>query len=280
MAKGEASSQKPGYLCKGLQQCASVVRYCLSKIKAEAAAALLLRSGPDALILCTLIDDTFGNIELTDLSQTSVHQVSAGRSVFLAVPRRTAEARGFCVRALHGTVVHSVTAGMLAAILFGAHAAPCELTLEEDMVLEATVLDLLWLAVKASNRGEPGSGGAVESASSAARSAIEQNLETGKLSVSALCRQLQISRSTLHRLFRKEGGVQAYTRGRRLEAARRALEDSGNSEPIYLLAERLGFSDASHLNRLFRATYGVTPGTWRNFAASSRAVGNADRADS
>ena len=53
--------------------------------------------------------------------------------------------------------------------------------------------------------------------------------------------------------------MQAYIRGRRLEAVRLALADPAAREPIYTLAERFGFSDAAHLSRLFRARYGLTP---------------------
>ena len=63
------------------------------------------------------------------------------------------------------------------------------------------------------------------------------------LTIANLCRRLQVSRTTLHRLFEAEGGVQAYIRDRRLEAVRLTLADAANAEPIYALAERLGFSD-------------------------------------
>ena len=66
-----------------------------------------------------------------------------------------------------------------------------------------------------------------------------------------------------HRLFEAEGGVQAYIRERRLEAARLALGDPANGEPIYAIAERLGFSDAAHLSRLFRERFGASPSQFR-----------------
>jgi AraC-like DNA-binding protein len=44
---------------------------------------------------------------------------------------------------------------------------------------------------------------------------------------------------------------------------RRALLDPARDDPLYVLAERLGFSDAPHLSRLFRARYGLTPSAWR-----------------
>ena len=85
-----------------------------------------------------------------------------------------------------------------------------------------------------------------------------------------LCRRLGLSRSSLHRLFEQEGGVQAFIRERRLEAARLALGDPANREPIYAIAERLGFSDAAHLSRLFRERFGQSPSDFRMQSRASQ----------
>ncbi|WP_163117306.1 helix-turn-helix transcriptional regulator, partial [Acinetobacter baumannii] len=86
-----------------------------------------------------------------------------------------------------------------------------------------------------------------------ARKEVQAHLGSPTLTVANLCRKLGVSRSTLHRLFEAGGGVQAHIRDMRLEAARQALLNPDNVERIGDIAERLGFSDAAHLSRLFRA---------------------------
>ena len=103
-----------------------------------------------------------------------------------------------------------------------------------------------------------------------ARKEVQAHLGSPALTVANLCRKLGVSRSTLHRLFEEGGGVQAYIRDMRLEAARQALLNPENPERIGDLAERLGFSDAAHLSRLFKARFGETPSDCRARSLLSR----------
>jgi AraC-like DNA-binding protein len=129
--------------------------------------------------------------------------------------------------------------------------------------LARTLLDLLVVAVHASAGSARRTPEPLLGMAARARGEIHANLESPSLSVASLCRRLKVSRSTLHRLFEKEGGVQTYIRNCRLNAARIALLDSDNEERIGAIAERLGFSDAAHLSRLFRARFGETPSQCR-----------------
>jgi AraC-like DNA-binding protein len=211
-----------------------------------------------------------GSVMLSDLSQTSSHESTASRTILLALPRAVATEAGLKVAELHGAVLRSSAAAMLGPHLMGLRKAVPELMEEDGPLLARSVLDLLGLAVATSGRvgAAPALGrGAAELA---ARWAIERELGSPRLTIANLCRRLQVSRTTLHRLFETEGGVQAYIRGRRLEAVRRALSDVAGDEPIYALAERLGFSDAAHLSRLFRARYGLTPSDYRAKARDER----------
>jgi AraC-like DNA-binding protein len=205
-----------------------------------------------------------GCVQFTDLTQPSAHVSSASHTILCAVPRALAAQRGLDVSALHGLVLRSGAAAMLGPHLLGLRRAAPDLAAADAPLLERTVLDLLVLAVGASGRevSLPASGRAAAMLI-AAREEIERRLESPSLTIANLCRALGISRTTLHRLFEPEGGAQAYIRTRRLEAAKRLLADPGNMEPIYAVAERLGFSDAAHLSRLFRARYGLTPSDYR-----------------
>jgi AraC-like DNA-binding protein len=203
-----------------------------------------------------------GSVQLTDLAQASAHESTASRTIFIAIPRATAAERGLDVGALHGRVLRSGAAAMLAPHLLGVREAAGELSANDGALLAGTFLDLLGLAVATADRPAQRANAGRAGAAFAARAAIEDGLGAPS-SIAGLCRKLGISRTTLHRLFEGEGGVQAYMRGRRLEAVRRALLDPGCTEPLYALAERLGFSDAAHLSRLFRAHYGLSPSDYR-----------------
>lgn len=204
-----------------------------------------------------------GSVQLIDLVQTSAHHSTASRTILLSVPRTVAAARGLDAHALHGAILRSGAADMLAPHLLGIRDAATDLDTSEAPMLERTIVDLLCVAIASSIRSVAPRRIGARAAALLARQEIERLLGSPALSVAGLCRTLQVSRTGLHRLFEADGGVQAYIRGRRLEAARRALADPDRSEPIQLIAEQLGFSDASHLSRLFRNRYGQAPSELR-----------------
>lgn len=210
-----------------------------------------------------------GSVHLGDLAQTSLHDSTASRTILLSVPRPVAAARGLDVRRLHGVVLNSAAAAMLGPHLLAIRHALPEMTQTEVPLAERTVLDLLCLAITTSGRAERPVTIAARTAALAARREIEALLDSPGLTIANLCRRLSLSRTSLYRLFEKEGGVQAYVRERRLEAVRRALADPANPEPIFALAERYGFADAAHLSRLFRTRYGLSPRDYRALSATS-----------
>ncbi|MBZ6075235.1 AraC family transcriptional regulator [Microvirga puerhi] len=71
-----------------------------------------------------------------------------------------------------------------------------------------------------------------------------------------------LSRSHFIRAFQKETGLtpHAYLLDRRFRAARRLLE---RGEIPSAVAATCGFFDQSHLNRVFKARMGITPGAYR-----------------
>ena len=204
-----------------------------------------------------------GSVQLCDLSQCSRHVSSASRTILVIIPRAIALARGLDVARLHGTLLHSGAAAMLAPHLLGVRGVASRLTIEEAAMLEGAFLDLLVLAAGAAAPPDEAPRIGRATAAYVARQTIERRLGSPALTIANLCRELGVSRTTLHRLFETDGGVRAYIRGRRLEAVRLALADTAMVEPIHALAERFAFSDAAHLSRLFRARYGLTPSDHR-----------------
>lgn len=204
-----------------------------------------------------------GEILLIDMQQASTMTLKNSRIIELGVRRNLAIEAGFNVAGLHGFVVNSSAARMLLSHLGSIRDAMSQLSEEEGPRVARTLLDMLVVAVNVTARARHA--GEVMSATplNRARQEIRANLGSHTLSIAALCKRLEVSRSTLHRMFEHEGGVQAFIRNSRLDAVRIALLDSESKERIGNIAERLGFSDAAHLSRLFRLRFGETPSQFR-----------------
>jgi len=204
-----------------------------------------------------------GEILLFDIAQPITMTMSIARSIQLAIPRAIAEAELGPVSDLHGLVIGREEAALFYAHLVKLSEALQAIASEDAPRLARTLLDLLVVAVHAAAHADRDARPPRVGMAARAQSEIRANLESSSLNVASLCRRLKVSRSTLHRLFEGEGGVQTYIRNCRLDAARIALLDSTNDERIGAIAERLGFSDAAHFSRLFRARFGETPSQCR-----------------
>lgn len=79
----------------------------------------------------------------------------------------------------------------------------------------------------------------------------------GSVTLARLLRDLPITRATLQRVFKADGGVIAYDRKRRLALIHRALCD-GDRRTLIEIGSDCGFADPANLARLFRARYGYT----------------------
>lgn len=212
-----------------------------------------------------------GAAVLVDHSQTSLHDSAGGRSIGFSIPRQMATEAGLDVSSLHGMVLSPMEGAMLTSHMFQVREALPRFALEDAPQLGRSMLDMLVLTLKGANRTD--SAGFREDPATLllrARQEIQAHLGSPSLTVTNLCRKLGVSRSTLHRVFEAGGGVQAYIRDMRLEAARHALLNPENAERIGDIAERLGFSDAAHLSRLFKARFGETPSDCRARSLLSR----------
>lgn len=206
---------------------------------------------------------------LTDLAQPSTHESSSGHSAQIIVNRSMAMAAGIDVAGLHGIVLSPAAGAMLRShVLQLRHGMPQMLEAEAPRIAR-TMIDILVLSINAT--GQPIADLAPslrDTLASRVRGEISANLGSSMLTISNLCRRLNVSRSTLHRLFDQGGGVQAYIRQARLAAARQALDDPANTERISAIAERLGFADPAHFSRSFRERYGDSPSDYRARAQS------------
>ncbi|BBG00083.1 MULTISPECIES: helix-turn-helix domain-containing protein [Pseudonocardia] len=103
---------------------------------------------------------------------------------------------------------------------------------------------------------------------------IERHLADSTLNPTRLARAHGVSLRTVNRIFTASGQtVGEVLRARRLARAREEL--AGTDRPVASIAHRYGFSDSSHLSRLFKAHYGASPTQYRAAARGDDDSGGA-----
>jgi AraC-like DNA-binding protein len=209
-----------------------------------------------------------GEFHFHDLAKPSIHVSTASRTYSLILPRQVASDLLGNLDDLHGLVVTGACADMLLAHAGRVHHALPDLDRAAAPALGRSLLDLLLVAATQARSSAPPRAGRPElELRHRAEVMIESQLNRS-VAISDLCKALDVSRRSLFAAFRADGGVQNYIRIMRLERAKLALADVERGEPIGTIALRLGFCDAPHLTRLFRARYGMSPRDYRHLVAS------------
>lgn len=89
---------------------------------------------------------------------------------------------------------------------------------------------------------------------------IVDHLDDPALGVDLLCHRFHLSRASLYRLFKEEGGLQRFVREQRLRRCFGLLSTATSTRlKVRDIAERWGFDSPSHFNRLFKANFGLAP---------------------
>ena len=167
----------------------------------------------------------------------------------------------------HGLVLSGATAALLGRTLRATCEALPRMTHSEVWMAERMVLDLVGDTLLHGLRAGEGPAAREAALASRVRAYIDAHL-SDDLDVATLCHALSVSRSNLYRAFGAEGGVRHQVQARRLRRVRALLLDLGETRSIEALAEATGFADKSHLTRLFKQAYGVTPGAFRRASAA------------
>lgn len=208
-----------------------------------------------------------GSFHFHDLAKPSIHVSTASRTFSVIVARPVASAHFGTLDDLHGLVVRGACADLLLAHAAQVWRALPTLDRAAAPALGRSFLDLLAVAVAQARASAPPAAATDLKLRRRAEMMIEAQLNR-PLTTTGLCAALKVSRKSLFAAFRADGGVQDYIRAKRLERAKAALADLERGEPIGTIAVRLGFCDASHLTRLFRARYGMAPREYRRLAAT------------
>ncbi|MEM8625279.1 MAG: helix-turn-helix domain-containing protein [Pseudomonadota bacterium] len=99
-----------------------------------------------------------------------------------------------------------------------------------------------------------------DAAASSVEIYVERRLMDETLSIRTICRDLNLSRSTVYRIMKKKGGVMNFIKERRLTAAMTELSVSRPTVGrVQEIAERFGYHDYSLFGRQFKARFGVSP---------------------
>jgi AraC-like DNA-binding protein len=198
-----------------------------------------------------------GELIVLDLTRPMTADTTAVDSVTVVVARNAIEAAMPEPPAVHGHVVDGAAGRLLAEHLLSlVHHLPAMDEKAAPAVMQATVSLIAASLASVGGQGEPRSATSVRNR---ARVHINQNLTSGDLSAETMSRNLAIGRSALYRAFAPFGGVQAYLRKRRLEAAHALLVDPKEPRSITEIAYAFHFVSMSHFSRAFRSRFGYSP---------------------
>ncbi|MEL6208071.1 MAG: AraC family transcriptional regulator, partial [Pseudomonadota bacterium] len=149
--------------------------------------------------------------------------------------------------------------------------------------IASSLIALVSGVIAAAPDREPDFPGFTMARNKAIRAHIERNLASHTLDLETLCSQFHMSRATLYRDFREEGGLERYILGRKLDAALMALAfGPADRGAVTRAASQWHFASVSHFSREFRRRFGFAASDvvgQHNRARSSLSVaGNAEEA--
>lgn len=196
-----------------------------------------------------------GDVLVVDLNRTAVCACGPQMTVGISLARAFLEERAGRVET-QGVLPPTPEARIFAAFMTTLVDQLPATSAASTGALSRIVRDLLANAL-ATAATVPGVAHGTRSARVRARAYIERQ-PLGDLDPEAMQQALGITRSTLYRLFKGDGGLLAFDRRRRLRLLHRAIADPMDRRAFGELGFQFGFSDPAHLARLFRTAFGYS----------------------
>lgn len=192
------------------------------------------------------------------------------RLITVSLARAAAQAAAGEVEGLHGRVIGASEGALLSTFLHALVEQAPDLPPGTKPTMTRVLVDLLSVALNPAGTGARSDFYRLEYVRrEAAQRLIDDRLAQPGFSVRDITREIGISRASLYRLFESYGGVQKFIQLRRLQHLRTHLDDRGfDDQSLAELAPQSGFSSEAHASRLFKRTFGISPGAYR---AASRA---------
>lgn len=208
-----------------------------------------------------------GQIVLQDMRRpTRTHVVSA-QILTLSLSRDLVEAAAGTSNGLHGRVVETTGAGLLADYLGSLARHAPGLGIDASPALSRAFVDLLSLALMPTGGGRAAAAAREDFARrEAVQRFIQQTLPDTDLGTAAIVSGTGVSRTALYRIMAAHGGVARFIARQRIARVRARL-DADADATLADLADRYGLSSASRLSRRFRDTFGLSPSDYRRLIA-------------
>jgi len=205
---------------------------------------------------------TAGDIVILDSTRPLSTKVEDSEVLSLVIPRQVLMSAVSTKRDVLPTVIpgKSPSGRIIANALKTAWQALPETSADESGAVDGLLLGAIAGLLGRHDREPPDTTATDRTALDAIRAYIERHLADLDLAPESLCRRFGCSRSTLYRLFAPVDGVASYIRRARLERSYAELLAAPSNTTVTDIALRWGFGNFSHFCRLFRNTFGATPG--------------------
>jgi AraC-like DNA-binding protein len=209
-----------------------------------------------------------GDIWLFDLARPYRCNAEAGSRITLVLPREPID-RANGGRSAHGLVLpaaHPLT-GLLRRYLIDLHETAGGLASDDLRAMEVATADFVISVINRRLGGGSRHSSSTDRVRQRMLEFIDAHIDDPQLGPDMMVRHFQMSRAHLYRFFAERGGVAAFIRNRRLDAAYRMLRmPSSGRRTITDIAFKLGFANSGHFARAFAGRFGVTPsrlpGAW------------------
>lgn len=211
-----------------------------------------------------------GQLCVVDFAQSWVNEGAAQENMILVVPRSLVAQIAPNAPSLHGRMMIGASGRLLAEHMLSLSRHLPAMTMADMPAVERATVSLLSAALgalpqedaKRFSRQDRG-------LESRVLAYVELGLTNPDLSVAGICRDVGVSRATLYRAFRSTGGIAAYIRQRRLEAAHARIADATEKGRIAEFADLYCFSSPAHFSTAFRRHFGYTPVNARTGATAA-----------